>query len=256
MKFKVFFLTVVFCSLSFMSNGQGYKNPILPGFYPDPSVCFDGKYYYLVNSSFQYFPGVPLHRSQDLIHWENIGYVLNRPSQIKLENLGFWNGIYAPSIRFNKGIYYMVTTNTSDKGNFFVFTKDPAGSWSDPIWVDQGGIDPDLFFDEDGKVYFVNANGGIHIVEIDIKTRKKLFESKQIWTGSGARHTEAPHIYRKDGFYYLVTAEGGTEYGHKVSIARSKSLYGPYELNPDNPVLTHINQSGAFSPIQAGNGSC
>lgn len=230
--------------------GQGFKNPILPGFHPDPSVCCVGDDYYLINSSFQYFPAVPIYHSKDLIHWKAIGHVLDRPSQVKLEKIGFWGGIYAPTIRYHDGIFYMVTTNTSDKGNFYVYTDDPAGEWSDPIWVDQGGIDPDLFFDEDGKCYFISANYNIQICQIEIKTGKRLTESKNIWRGTGGRYTEAPHIYKKDGYYYLLVAEGGTEFGHSVTIARSRSLNGPYESNPANPILTHFNETGSSNPIQ------
>jgi alpha-N-arabinofuranosidase len=202
-----------------------------------------------VNSSFQFFPGAPIHHSKDLIHWKSIGYCLSRPSQIKLETSKFWNGIYAPSIRYHEGIFYMTTTNTSDKGNFYVYTDNPAGEWSEPVWVDQGGIDPDLIFD-DGKCYFVSAHGGIRLCEIDIKTGKRLTDGKVIWNGAGGPHVEAPHIYKKDGYYYLLVAEGGTEYGHKATIARSRSIYGPYEPNPANPILTHTNKSGETNPIK------
>ncbi|WP_203558592.1 glycoside hydrolase family 43 protein [Bacteroides sp. 51] len=243
-------LSLFLLSFSVVGMGQGFTNPILPGFYPDPSVCRVGDDYYIVNSSFQYFPSVPIHHSKDLINWENIGYVLDRPSQVKLEKIGFWNGIYAPSIRYHDGLFYMVTTNTSDKGNLYVYTDNPAGDWSDPVWVDMGGIDPDIFFDEDGKTYFITAMGGIHICEVDISTGQRLTETQKIWDGTGARHTEAPHIYKKDGYYYLLVAEGGTEYGHKATIARSRSITGPYDSNPANPILTHINQNGAFNPIQ------
>lgn len=229
---------------------QGYKNPVLSGFYPDPSVCRAGDYYYLVNSSFQYFPAVPIHRSKDLINWESIGHVLSRPSQVRLEKISSWGGIYAPSIRHHKGRFYMTTTNVSDKGNFYVYTDDPQGEWSDPLWVDQGGIDPDIFFDEDGKTYFLSANKGILLCEIDVQTGKRLTVSKLIWNGTGGRHPEGPHIYKKDGYYYLMIAEGGTEYGHKVTIARSRSIYGPFESNPANPILTHINDNAANNPIQ------
>lgn len=248
---KQFCLSMLFSivvSISLFS--QGYQNPVLPGFYPDPSVCRVGDDYYMVNSSFQYFPGVPIHHSKDLINWKSIGHCLTRPSQLKLVKTGFWGGIYAPSIRYNNGTFYMITTNVSDKGNFYVTADDPAGEWSDPLWVDQGGIDPDIFFEEDGKAYFMSTNSGIFLCEIDIKTGKKLTESRLIWNGTGARHTEAPHIYKKDGYYYLLVAEGGTEYGHKVTIARSRSLFGPYDSNPANPILTHINQNAASNPIQ------
>lgn len=122
---------------------HGYKNPVIPGMYPDPSVCRVGEDYYLVNSSFQLYPGVPVFHSKDLIHWEQIGNALDRPSQLPLKNANAWLGIYAPTIRYNDGIYYMVTTNVGNgKGNFFVTATDPAGPWSEPIWLEQGGIDP------------------------------------------------------------------------------------------------------------------
>ena len=143
----------------------------------------------------------------------------------------------------------MVTTLVSDKGNFYVYADDPAGEWSDPIWVNQGGIDPSLLF-EDGKCYFMSTDNGIRLSEIDIKTGKKLTESKVIWNGTGGRYPEAPHIYKKDGWYYLMIAEGGTEYGHKETIARSRNIYGPYQSNPSNPILTHMNEHTQSNPIQ------
>lgn len=151
---KRLYTTLVLSLFMLIVAAQGFKNPVLSGFYPDPSVCRVGEDYYLVNSSFHYFPGVPIHHSKDLIHWKQIGYCLSRPSQAKLKKIGFWNGIYAPTIRHHEGIFYMVTTNTSDKGNFYVYTDNPAGEWSEPVWVKQPGIDPDLFFDDDGKCYF------------------------------------------------------------------------------------------------------
>jgi xylan 1,4-beta-xylosidase len=249
---KRLYTTLVLSLFMLIVAAQGFKNPVLSGFYPDPSVCRVGEDYYLVNSSFHYFPGVPIHHSKDLIHWKQIGYCLSRPSQAKLKKIGFWNGIYAPTIRHHEGIFYMVTTNTSDKGNFYVYTDNPAGEWSEPVWVKQPGIDPDLFFDDDGKCYFMSARGGgcMQLSEIDIKTGKLLSEPKNIWSGTGGRCAEAPHLYKKDGYYYLMIAEGGTEYGHKVTIARSRSIFGPYESNPANPILTHINATGMGNPIQ------
>lgn len=232
------------------AGAQGYQNPVLPGFYPDPSVCRVGDDYYLVNSSFQFFPAIPIHHSKDLIHWEPIGHCLTRTSQVKLEKIGFWHGIYAPTICYHNGVFYVVVTNTSDKGNFYVYTDNPAGEWSDPVWVNQGGIDPDLFFDDDGKVYFLSANVNIQIAEIDLMTGKLLTESRTIYRGTGARYVEGPHMYKKDGWYYLLTAEGGTEYGHKVAIARSRSLDEAFVANPANPILTHINENAANNPIQ------
>ncbi len=228
--------------------GQGYQNPVLSGFHPDPSICRVGEDYYLVNSSFQYYPGVPIHHSKDLIHWEPIGYCLTRPSQLQLDGVNFSGGIYAPTLRYHEGTFYMVVTNVSGKGNFYVCTDDPAGEWSDPIWVDRPGIDPDLFFDDDGKCYFLSST--MELCEIDIQTGQLLSEPRKLWNGTGGRYPEGPHLYKKDGYYYMMIAEGGTEYGHKETIARSRDLYGPYESNPANPILTHINETGALSPIQ------
>jgi xylan 1,4-beta-xylosidase len=234
---------------------NGYRNPVIPGFNPDPSVCRVGNDYYLVTSTFEYFPGVPVYHSEDLINWEQIGYCLTRKSQLPLDNCWSSGGIYAPTIRYNNGTFYMVTTNVSGGGNFYVHTKDPAGEWSEPLWVKQGGIDPTLFFDADGKVYLTsndNAEGktGIALSEIDIETGKLLSPIKHIWGGTGGRYPEAPHIYKIGDWYYLMIAEGGTEYGHMETIARSKSIWGPYSSNPDNPILTHRGLAGQNQPFQ------
>lgn len=228
---------------------QGYKNPVIPGFYPDPSICRVGEDYYLVNSSFEYFPGVPIWHSTDMVHWEQIGNVLNRASQLPLTNCKPSNGIYAPTIRYNKGKFYMVVTLVSGNRayeNFYVTATNPAGPWSEPIKVDQNGIDPSLFWDEDGKVYFQSNRAtkssdprAIYQSEIDIKTGKRLSEIKTLWDGSGGSYVEGPHLYKKDGYYYLLTAEGGTAYGHTVAIGRSKSVWGPFESCPQNPILTN-----------------
>ena len=231
---------------------HGYRNPVLPGFYPDPSVCRVGDDYYMVNSTFCYFPGVPGHHSKDLIHWEQIGHCITRPTQTRLQNIGTWNGIYAPTIRHHDGTFYMVTTNVSDRGNFYVTAKDPAGEWSDPIWVREGGIDPDLFFDDDGRTYLLTAQGAgeIHLAEIDLKTGRLLSRSEIIWRGTGGRCAEGPHMYKKDGWYYFMIAEGGTEYGHCETIARSHDLHGPFEGCPANPILSHALARGYQNPIQ------
>lgn len=230
--------------------GQGYTNPVLPGFYPDPSVCRVGDDYYLVNSTFQYFPGIPVHHSKDLIHWEQIGNCITRPSQMDLNKTGFAGGLYAPTIRYHDGTFYMINTNVSHGGNFYLTATNPAGPWSDPIWVAQGGIDPELFFDEDGKCYFMSTDQQIKLREIDVKTGKFVGEPKRLWTGTGGRYPEGPHLYKKDGYYYLMIAEGGTEYGHKVTIARSRFIDGPYESNPANPILTHQCEAGQSNQIQ------
>ncbi len=199
---KLKFFTAVFILLVLplfptVAQQTGFRNPVIPGFNPDPSVCRVGNDYYLVTSTFEYFPGVPVYHSKDLINWEHIGYCLTRNSQLPLENCWSSGGIYAPTIRYHNGTFYMVTTNVSGGGNFYVHTKDPAGEWSEPIWVKQGGIDPTLFFDEDGKVYLTsndNAEGktGIALSEIDIETGKLLSPVKHIWGGTGGRYPEAP----------------------------------------------------------------
>ncbi len=249
---KRFFLQVfILLFLAISCFGQeGYSNPVIPGFYPDPSVCKAGDDYYLVNSTFEYFPGVPVFHSKDLVNWKQIGNCLTRESQLDLKNCAPSGGIYAPTIRYHEGTFYMITTNVCDKGNFVVHTENPAGEWSEPVWLKQGGIDPSLYF-EDGKCYLVsNPDMGIFLCEINPMTGEQLTASKRIWNGTGGRHPEGPHIYKKDGWYYLLISEGGTEYGHKVTIARSRDIDGTYESNPANPILTHINQNAQNNPIQ------
>ncbi len=244
------FLALSMCIGISAQSTSGYKNPVISGFYPDPSVCRVGDDYYLVTSSFQFFPGVPIFHSKDLIHWEKIGHCLTRDSQLPLKGTNTWGGIYAPTIRCHEGRFYMITTNVSHGGNFLVHTTDPRGEWSEPVWLKQGGIDPSLYF-ENGICYMVsNPDNTITLCEIDPMTGEQLTEGRAIWRGTGGRYPEAPHIYKKDNMYYLLIAEGGTEYGHKVSIARSKDIYGPYESNPSNPILTHINMVTQHSPIQ------
>lgn len=225
-----------------------YTNPVIPGFYPDPSVCFANGKYYLAASTFQYFPGVALFESDDLVNWEQFGYALTRPEQVMLKNINSSGGVFAPTIRYNGGRFYMVTTNDTTHENFYVCTDDIYGEWSDPITVDQGGIDPSLYF-EDGRVYFMSngsddeGKGGVVQCEIDIATGKKLTASKCIWQGSGGRYLESPHLYKIGEWYYLMAAEGGTEYGHMITLSRSKSVWGPFENCPSNPILTNRNKA-------------
>lgn len=225
-----------------------YTNPIVKGFYPDPSVCCANGKYYLVCSSFQYFPGVPLFESDDLVNWKQIGYVLTRKNQVMLEKINSSGGVFAPTIRYNDGRFYMVTTNDTTHQNFYVYTDDIYGEWSDPIYVDQGGIDPSLLFD-DGHVYFVSNGcddygmGGVVQCEIDIETGKKLSHSKCIWQGSGGRYLESPHVYKINGGYYLMAAEGGTEYGHMITYARAETVWGEFKGYEKNPVLTNRNKA-------------
>jgi len=220
-----------------------FRNPVIPGFYSDPSVCRVGDDYYLITSTFEYFPGVPVFHSKDLVNWEQIGHCIERPTQLP-KGLN----IFAATIRYHEGTFYMITTNVGTGGNFYVTATNPAGPWSDPVWIEAQGIDPDLFFDDDGKAYVISSTFGLY--EIDIKTGKALTEIRKVYNGTGGRYPEGPHIYRKDGFYYLMIAEGGTEEAHSETIARSKSIWGPYNTNPANPILAHANAAGQNNPIQ------
>lgn len=227
-------------------------NPILSGFYPDPSICRVGEDFYLVNSTFAYFPGVPIWHSKNLADWEQIGNVLDRPSQVPLNKSGHSGGIFAPTIRYYNGTFYMITTNVSGGGNFLVTAKDPAGPWSEPYYLDAPGIDPSLFFDDDGSCYYVgtrpnpagvryNGDWEIWVQKLDLEQMKLAGESKAIWKGAlkDVIWPEGPHIYKKDGYYYLMIAEGGTGPEHAVTVARSRDIFGPYTGNPKNPILTH-----------------
>lgn len=244
-------------------------NPILTGFYPDPSICAVGKDFYLVNSTFAYFPGLPVFHSTDLIHWEQIGNALDRPDQICLEGCRHSQGIYAPTIRYHEGTFYLVTTYSSGPGSFILTAKDPAGPWSDPYWLgeDAPGIDPSLFFDEDGRCYYVgtrpnpagvryNGDWEIWVQELDLHTMKLTGESHAVWKGAlkNVIWPEGPHLYKHDGYYYLMNAEGGTGPDHCVSIARSEQVYGPYVGNPDNPILTHRHLGRNYPVTCAGHG--
>ena len=220
-----------------------FSNPVIPGFFSDPSVCRVGDDYYLVNSTFEYFPGVPVFHSKDLVNWELVGYAIHRTTQLP-KGLN----IFATTIRHHDGTFYMITTNTGAGGNFYVTATNPAGPWSDPGWIEAQGIDPDLFFDDDGKSYVISSTFDLH--EIDLKTGKFVSEGRRLWNGTGGRYAEGPHIYKKDAFYYLMAAEGGTEEAHSETIARSKNIWGPYDPNPANPILTHVNAAGQGNPIQ------
>lgn len=219
------------------------RNPVLSGFYPDPSVIRVGGDYYMAVSSFEYFPGVPLFHSKDLIHWQQIGYALDRPAQINLLGRKSSQGIYAPTLRYHQGVFYMITTDVYGIGNFYVTAADPAGPWSDPVRVPYGNIDPSLMFDDDGKVY-VTVQAGFdadsHIIqyEIDIATGAALSEPEVVFRGDGGPWVEGPHLYKIKDMYYLMAASGGTGAQHREIIGRSLSPYGPFELLP-HPILTH-----------------
>lgn len=231
------------------------QNPIVKGFFPDPSICKANGKYYLACSSFQYFPGVPILESTDLLNWKMIGHCLTRPSQVNLHQVNSSGGVFAPTIRYHEGRFYMVTNNNTYQKNFYVYTDDIYGEWSEPIFVEQEGIDPSLFFEGD-KVYFTSngndedGNGCIMQCEIDIASGKKLTPTTKVWGGAGGRYLESPHLFHFGDWYYLTVAEGGTEYGHMISYARSKDPMGPFENYPHNPVLTNRNVGGNINRIQ------
>lgn len=252
------------------AEAQVFNNPILPGGYPDPSICRDGDSWYLVNSSFEYFPGLPIHRSTDLVNWELVGYGLHRESQVNgavnLVDVQSNGGIHAPTIRCGNGQFHIITTNVyqpSDGSptqmvNFVITAEKPEGPWSDPHVLEGApGIDPDIFFDDDGRTWYVGTHspenptfpgeGEIWLQEIDTSNWSLKGERYFLWRGAcGGTWAEGPHLYRHDGRYYLMVAEGGTSFDHAVMIAVSDKITGPYQSNPRNPILTSRHLSYDF----------
>jgi xylan 1,4-beta-xylosidase len=259
-----------------------YRNPVLAGFYPDPSITRAGDRFYLVNSTFAYFPGIPIFESTDLVHWKQIGNVIHRASQLDFDGLGISRGVFAPTIEFHDGTFYVINTAVDSGGNFYVTAKNPAGPWSDPVWLrDIEGIDPSFFFDTDGKAYIVNnglpegkpeydGHRAIWIQEFDVRQGKPVgprkvllnggvdFSKQPIWI-------EGPHLYKVDGWYYLVCAEGGTGPQHSQVALRGKSPWGPFTPFAGNPILTQrelpesrpdpITNAGHADLVQAPDGS-
>ncbi|MCP0887027.1 glycoside hydrolase family 43 protein [Ligilactobacillus sp. WILCCON 0076] len=244
-----------------------FKNPIIKGFHPDPSICAVGKNFYLVNSTFSYFPGIPIFHSTDLVHWKQIGNALTRKSQVDLSNNEDSEGIYAPTIRFHNGLFYIISSNEAHGGVFIITATNPKGPWSDPTFIkDADGIDPSLYF-ENKKIFYVGTHnnskgtkffGDNEIYLVELNTTTLQFKGKVIPLWNGALRNvvwpEGPHIYKKGGYYYLLIAEGGTESHHSITIARSKELTGPYESNPDNPILTHRNMGNKYNVANVGHG--
>ena len=239
-----------------LTGKSQYNNPILPGWYSDPSICRVGDDYYMVTSTFSYYPGVPLFHSKDLVNWKLVNHILSRPSQLPLDNQHVSQGIFAPAISYNPAnkTFYMITTNVG-WGNFFVKTKDPLGEWSEPIRLpDINGIDPSFFFDDNGKGYIVNndepegkaeydGHRAIKVREFDPNTDKTVGETK-VLVNKGVHPEdkpiwiEGPHMYKINGKYYLMAAEGGTGDMHSEVIFRSDSPFGPFVPAKQNPILT------------------
>ncbi len=252
--FKILCL-LLFCSAAV--SAQVFKNPVLKGFYPDPSVCRAGEDYYMVNSTFAYFPGLPIFHSKDLLNWKQVGNVMNDPEQLNLHGFNNHQGLYAPAIAYHDGLFYVACTVIGGKGNYVVTSTDPkSNKWSEPHWIPEAiGIDPSLFFDEDGKVYVVYNSGApdnkplydghctIRILELQPNTLKAIGDNRILVNGGVDLSKkpvwiEGPHLYKRNGWYYLMAAEGGTEENHSEVIFRSRSLAEPFIAYQKNPILT------------------
>ncbi|TFK73257.1 hypothetical protein BDN72DRAFT_762060 [Pluteus cervinus] len=274
MTFAHSLLVLAICWVSWLTSAteatlRSYNNPIIPGFAPDPSCIRVGPEYYCVTSSFSAFPGVPVYASKDLVSWRQIGNVFSRPEQ--LPAFGSVNsstsGIWAATIRHTNGTFYVTTTLVFDGAPFddpsrwknVLFTTDDiyaqnGNGWSDPIFFDFPGYDTSLFWDDDGKVYVQGSHAwrvfpAIQQYEIDIKTGASLSgDPVTLWTGTGGL-AKGPHIYKKDGFYHLLIAEGGTGVGHMVTMARAMNVNGPYEPYTQNPVFTSANTTDYLQTV-------
>jgi len=232
-----------------------YRNPVLAGFYPDPAVTRVGKHYYLVNSTFAYFPGIPVFQSEDLVHWRLLGHAIDRPGQLDFSGLGTSRGVFAPSISHHDGTFYIFNTAVDNGGNYYVTARDPAGPWSDPVWLkDVDGIDPSLFIDDDGSAFLLNngppqgtprysGHRAIWLQAFDLKTGQPFGPRKVLLDGGvePAKNPiwiEGPHLYHRDGWYYLSCAEGGTGPQHSQVVLRARSPWGPFVPYAHNPILT------------------
>jgi xylan 1,4-beta-xylosidase len=256
-------IVLILMSVELFAQNNTFTNPILHGGYADPSICRVGDDYYIVNSSFEYFPGLPIHHSRDLVNWEMVGYGLHRKEQVtkdvNLVDVQSNGGIHAPTLRHHDGLFYLITTNIyspMDKEqptefvNFIITAENIAGPWSEPhVIAGAPGIDPDLFFDDNRKVYFVgthavgnpdeNGIGEIWVQELELNTWTLIGDRFSVWRGAcGGCCVEGPHMYKVNGTYYLMIAEGGTSHNHAVMIAASDNVAGPFESNPRNPILT------------------
>lgn len=231
------------------------QNPILTGFNPDPSILRVGDDYYIATSTFEWFPGVQIHHSKDLVHWKLVGHPLKRVSQLNMLGNIPSGGVWAPCLTYDNGTFYLIYTDTKNFGgafkdthNYMVTTTDILGDWSEPIYLNSCGFDPSLFHDDDGRKWLVymswdyrkNVNhfAGIYVQEFSAEEGRLIGAPVRIFAGTELGFTEGPHLYKRNGYYYLLTAEGGTGYDHAVTFARSETLTGPYEVHPDNPILT------------------
>ena len=251
---------------------QEIRNPILPGFFPDPSICRVGQDYYIANSSFEWFPGVPIHQSRDLVNWRFLGHVLTRQSQLDLRGIADSGGVWAPSLSYANDQFWLIYTNVrtcgmgrpfKDVGIYLITAPEITGPWSEPVVLNSIGFDPSLFHDDDGRKWLVNMCwdfrkrrhrfAGIVIQEFDIKQRKLVGPMTRILEKPGVL-IEGPNIYKRNGRYYLMLAEGGTGWNHGISMARSQRLLGPYELDPHSSVLLTSRDDATLILQKAGHG--
>jgi xylan 1,4-beta-xylosidase len=238
-----------------------YPNPLIPGFNPDPSVVRVGDDFYLATSTFEYLPGIPIYHSRDFVTWTQIGNVATRVGQLDVEKVPTAGGAWAPTIRHRDGVFHVVITDAFGRGTLHFTATDPSGPWSDGVVLEGiDGIDPDLVWDEDGTAYVTFSGLGVNPelptfmkhrgllqARVDLEAGRALEEPRSIWSGVGGQFPEAPHLYPVGDRWYLVIAEGGTERGHSVSVARATSPEGPFETAPGNPLLT---ARGTDRPIQ------
>lgn len=245
-----------------MNMKRKYYNPVISGFFPDPSIVRNGEDYYLVNSTFQYFPAIVISHSRDLVNWEIIGHAITNNEFLDLSNIDDSHGIWAPDISFHNGIYYIFATlrlngsaNEADcriiRRQIILKSERPEGPYSKPVFIDIDGIDPSHFVDDDGTHYMV-IHPGARLVKLNNECTKALSDPIELWEGTDAGKSEGPHVLKKNGYYYIILAEGGTGYGHMVSCARSTNLFGPYEPSPYNPLLTQKNPKALIQ--RAGHG--
>lgn len=241
-----------------------HHNPILTGFNPDPSIVRVGEDYYIATSTFEWFPGVQIHHSKDLVNWTLVSRPLNRVNQLDLLGVPDSGGVWAPCLTYDDGTFYLIYTNVKsfdgvwkDTPNYLVTSKEIDGEWSDPIFLDSRGFDPSMYHEADGKKYYLSMLvdhregklfGGIIMQEYDSNLKQLIGPTHYLFKGTELNCTEGPHMYKRNGYYYLLLAEGGTEYGHAVSIARSKSITGPYEIHPENPILS--SRDNPEAPLQ------
>jgi xylan 1,4-beta-xylosidase len=255
------------------------QNPVLRGFYPDPSIVRVGEDYYLANSTFEWFPGVPIHHSRDLVHWRLSGHALTRTSQLDLRGVVDSGGVWAPSLSYYDNQFWLIYTNVrtcgvgrpfKDIGIYLTTATDILGPWSEPVALNSIGFDPSLFHDDDGRKWLVNMEwdfrpghsrfGGIVLQEYDAVARRLVGPMSKILDKNGIL-VEGPNLYKVDGWYYLMLAEGGTGWNHGISMARSRSVTGPYELDPQPLVLTSrddvnlaLQKAGHGELVQTGAG--